>query len=114
MATRYIFEVNSHETQATDSHFTNENTNTPGEIRTHDLRIRNPTLYPAELRGLDVITNVSTVIVSDTRRLNRETTPVTTPVGKLQATNAKNQRRPELDYATRHRKRQTEAEKARV
>ena len=24
----------------------------PGGIRTHDLRIRNPALYPAELRGL--------------------------------------------------------------
>ncbi len=24
----------------------------PGEIRTHDPRIRNPVLYPAELRGL--------------------------------------------------------------
>ena len=24
---------------------------TPGEVRTHDLRIRNPLLYPAELRG---------------------------------------------------------------
>jgi hypothetical protein len=23
----------------------------PGEIRTHDPRIRNPVLYPAELRG---------------------------------------------------------------
>ncbi len=30
--------------------FTSKNI-TPGEIRTHDLRIRNPTLYPAELRG---------------------------------------------------------------
>src|SRR4029077_9205324 len=27
-------------------------TGVPGEIRTHDPRIRNPVLYPAELRGL--------------------------------------------------------------
>jgi hypothetical protein len=26
--------------------------NAPGEIRTHDPRIRNPVLYPPELRGL--------------------------------------------------------------
>ena len=25
---------------------------TPGAIRTHDTRIRNPVLYPTELRGL--------------------------------------------------------------
>lgn len=28
--------------------------NTPGGIRTHDLRFRKPALYPAELRGQSV------------------------------------------------------------
>ncbi len=35
--------------QTTDN-FHQQKSSTPGEIRTHDLRIRNPTLYPAELR----------------------------------------------------------------
>jgi hypothetical protein len=34
---------------------------TPGEIRTHDLRIRNPMLYPAELRGLVFLIRFSAI-----------------------------------------------------
>lgn len=30
------------------------NNGDPGVIRTRDLRIRSPALYPAELRGLDI------------------------------------------------------------
>ena len=32
--------------------------NVPGGIRTCDLRFRKPTLYPAELRGLDLLSAV--------------------------------------------------------
>ena len=45
--------------------FTNEKTNTPGRIRTCDLRFRRPLLYPAELRALDVF-----VCVLSFRRLS--------------------------------------------
>ena len=41
---------------ASITHFQPENANTPGRIRTYDLRIRNPLLYPAELRAPKFIT----------------------------------------------------------
>ena len=34
-----------------DTNITREIFGTPGAIRTHDTRIRNPLLYPTELRG---------------------------------------------------------------
>ena len=69
-------------------------------------------LYPAELRGLESLASVS----------YRNRFGVTTPpgscdarngaAGSIQASDAMKQRHPELDYAIRHKKQQTEAKQA--
>ena len=56
-------EAVSPEIAATCSDVQGNAVNTPGVIRTRDRRIRNPLLYPAELRGPEgiVYSNVATV-----------------------------------------------------
>ena len=53
---------------------------TPGEIRTHDLRIRNPMLYPAELRGLVFLIRFSAIKGIGFANPNTLATPATDPV----------------------------------